>query len=295
MWEAIQKFFAGILAFFMGLFGLGKPALPSYLNLQYGASSSQVLDMYLPDKAENLKQSVNAVLYIHGGGYDDAVGDKKNYTQDCKDKAAAGLLTATMNYRLIPEGATFETALADVTSALQLMKDKAASMGITIHKVALQGVSAGGHLTLMYAYKNYAVSPIPIAFCVGQVPRTNLLEMHKAPLLGDLWGRMTQLAMLPPGESLTEDNLQDYAAYLTPYSPLYLADENAPPTLLCFGSKDPFIPYKNGTDMDARLTALNIPHEFFTYPNSDHFLNGDPKVEKQFQDAFSAYVQAYMK
>jgi len=295
MLEALQKFFAAILAFFMGLFGLGKAELPSYLNLQYGASSSQVLDMYLPDKAENIKEPLNVVVYIHGGGYNAVVGDKSNFTKDCKDKAAVGMLAVTINNRLLSEGMTYDMAMEDVTLALQFVKDKAASMGLSVNKVVLQGTSAGGHLALLYAYKNYASAPIPIAFCAGQVPRTNLMDMYYSPLLGDMWGRISQLVKLPAGELLNAGNLQDYAAYLEPYSPAFLVDENAPPTLLCFGVKDSFIPYTNGTLMVEKLEDAGVPYQFFSYPNSDHFLGNDPKVEKQFQDAFAQYVQTYMK
>lgn len=293
MLQILQQFFASIIAFLLGLFGSGcSPSLPSYLNLSYGASSSQVMDLYLPDEPENIDGPVNAVLYIHGGGYDDLIGDKSNYKADCKARANEGLVAATINYRLLQEGATFDSAMDDVASALEFLKNKAESLGFSINKVAIQGISAGGHLALMYSYTHYADSPIPIAFCVGQVPRTNLLDIHANLLLGDVFGRMTKLAQVPG--QLTEANLEEYRAYLEPYSPLYLANADVPPTILCMGLKDPFIPYTNGTDLDARLEKLGVAHIMLTYPNSGHFLDNDPDIESQFQLMFKQYISEYM-
>src|SRR5438067_9426358 len=64
--------------------------------------------------------------------------------------ASAGYVTASINYRLVPE-ATWPAALEDAKCAVRWMRANAAGLGVDTEKIVAVGDSAGGHLAAMVA------------------------------------------------------------------------------------------------------------------------------------------------
>ena len=165
MFEKITAFFMSIIAFFLGLFGIsynGNPVTPAgenytqYINLSYGSGERQKLDLCIPNDASG---DLGLVLFIHGGAW--IAGDKGSYKNGVKSASETyGFAGASINYRYISDEIDFNDILDDIDAALACIKAKGAELGVNINKVLLTGDSAGGHLSLLYAYSRAGTAPI---------------------------------------------------------------------------------------------------------------------------------------
>ena len=163
----ILSFFLSLWQCLMGWLGITRQPIR---DLVYAAQSErQRMDIYLPWK----KGETDVVLLIHGGGWWE--GDKSSYRADCRKYARRGYAAATINYRFIdaspPEQQSVSCVdmLDDIGSAVATLKAKMLEKGYRPRKMAVAGLSAGGHLALLYGYSRYGQSAIPIAFLVSDV------------------------------------------------------------------------------------------------------------------------------
>ncbi|MCC6214690.1 MAG: alpha/beta hydrolase [Polyangiaceae bacterium] len=97
------------------------------------------LDLYLPDDG----RLHPAVMMIHGGAW--TFGDKRHFARMGERLARSGWVAASVNYRLLPEGA-YPRMFQDVGCALAFLQDHATDYGIDPDRIAVLGYSAGGHL-----------------------------------------------------------------------------------------------------------------------------------------------------
>ncbi len=262
--QQIIAFFMAIIAFLLNLFGLGPktPGVTVYKDLAYGSSNSQKLDLYLPERDN---KEIGLIVYIHGGAWQS--GDKKELTETAKSVTQNyGYAAASINYRMLGEKATYVEMLEDIQAALALIGQKAQEDGYTIRSCGLIGYSAGAHLSLLYAYKNHAVSPISIAYVGSLAGPTDLTDPNfyqnegLAPLLGNLAGV----------SGVTVENWQDYKQELLAASPVSYVAADVPKAVLCHGTADSIVPYTNAQILDAKLTAVGAPHLFITFEGADH-------------------------
>lgn len=92
------------------------------------------------------------VVFITGGGFQSdiksAALDQRTYV------AEQGYVVASIEYRVIGDGATFEETVADVKSAIRYLRAHAQEYSINPEKVAVWGQSAGGYLAAMVGATN---------------------------------------------------------------------------------------------------------------------------------------------
>ncbi len=106
---------------------------------RYGSSTK--LDLYLPGSdGDELRP---AVLFIHGGAW--RFGSKDHFTAAARRLANSGFVTASINYRLLPEG-VFPHNLLDSSCAFAYLRAHAEELGIDPDRIAVMGYSAGAHL-----------------------------------------------------------------------------------------------------------------------------------------------------
>ena len=147
----------------------------SYINVSYGTHERNYLDLVIP-KGDNVPSGM--ILYVHGGGWHG--GDKEIYTDTLKSNAKRGYISAAINYRYADgKRATCEEILDDIDSALKTVKSICAEKGITVDKVMLTGGSAGGHLSLMYAYARVETAPITPVAVVSYSGPTDLTDPNR--------------------------------------------------------------------------------------------------------------------
>ena len=160
-----------------------------YEDVVYDDKAGLKYDLFIPAGASKTK-SRGVVLFVHGGGW--TGGTRKDMTYAARRYAKAGYISATIDYSLIKKESTVTMyrMLDDIHHAIQAVKDKTTALGFSVDRLAISGASAGGHLSLLYAYSRADKSPIPIVLVFEQ---TGGADFH-----ADSWGLPTRLRPLFP-------------------------------------------------------------------------------------------------
>jgi acetyl esterase/lipase len=132
----------------------GQLQLSTYDNLVYstpttnGKQISLKLDLQVPKTAGKKP----LVIYITGGGFD--IADKTANLNQRTYVADQNYVVASIEYRTVPDGATYKQTVSDVKSAVRYLRAHADQYGIDASKVAVWGQSAGGYLASMTGVTN---------------------------------------------------------------------------------------------------------------------------------------------
>ncbi len=231
-------------------------------NVKYGKEALQTFDLYLPE-SENGNPS-EIVFIIHGGAW--YYGDKSwmTPTVDSLLSAKKNLAIVNMNYRLVPGPGKIRLVtkqLDDIDSCVHFVLRNAEDYNIR-KSIVLSGVSAGGHLALLYTYarKNRDISAV-----VGISAYTELSER----LFMDSTLRRNV-------ENLIGEKYGDSLEVFKNASPLYLANPRVPPTVVIYGGKDDRTIHQQGRLLVAKLQSMNVPNSFDIYPDEDHNITAKP-------------------
>lgn len=112
-------------------------------TLRYGSLLSQSIDMATP-RIENAP----LVIFIHGGYWQRL--SKFESFGPAADLLSAGVSFAAVDYTLAP-AATVDQIVAECRTAVALVHDEAAKLGVDPNRIFLAGSSAGAHLVAMVA------------------------------------------------------------------------------------------------------------------------------------------------
>lgn len=292
MWEKIVAFFMSIIAFFATLFGIGGDTKSyEYRNLSYGSNERQVLDLNIPKDNDG---EIGLVLFIHGGAW--IMGDKESYKGGVKATAETyGFAGAAINYRYISETVSIHDILDDIDLALKCIKQKGEENGVKINKVLLTGDSAGGHLSLLYAYSradSAAITPTAVVSNSGPTDFTDE-SFYINNAMGDE-AFVAQLFSYASGQNFTYAERANAKAALEKISPLSYVNKNSVPTVINHGMKDSIVPYSNAVSLDAKLSAYGVTHVLNSYPNSDHDLGNDDANKEIANDLLIEYCNTYL-
>lgn len=231
----------------------------------------QTYDLVIPKSASG---STGLVLCIHGGGW--VEGKKDSYTADLlRMSEEKGVAAAAINYRYVSETVGFDDVLDDVTAALAAIRETGSRYGVAFDRVLLTGVSAGGHLSLLYAYtrKDTApITPVCVVELCGPTDLENEFYYSEENSVSQAVGTEYFRSIISNGvrEEVDIDDLATASPALRKYSPVRYVDENTVPTFFGHGEQDSIVPYQNALDLDAALTAFGVEHAFVSFPNSGH-------------------------
>ncbi len=293
MFTKIVSAFMSIVIFFAQLLGVNGmwTEFHIYKDISYGENERHTLDLYIPRNAEE----TGLVLFIHGGAW--IGGDKDGYG-DALEKYSqeTGLACAAINYRYICDDVDLNDIMDDIHLALACIKEKGKKCGTDINKVLLTGGSAGGHLSLLYAYSRKESSPITPVAVVSDCGPTDLGDDNYfgSNGIGDD-SVVSQLLSWGCGQKITLETKDEAAEAIKKVSPLYYVDENTVPTVINHGMKDDIVPFTNAQALDAKLTEMGVTHYFNIYPNSGHGLNEDPENMQRNQELLLEYMLTYLK
>lgn len=265
-----------------------KPGFKKLVDLSYGPSDAQKVDLYLPKVKKSKCTAV--VIYIHGGGW--TGGDKADCDSYCTKTAERGYAAASMNYRMLGDGATLADMLADITSAMELVKSTAAQNGFTLTQAAIAGGSAGGHLAMLYCYKNQALSPIKIAFCVSQCGPSKFTDIRLYEDGEDPADKYALISALI-NQKVDKTTFGDLTAELQAISPVNYITKDSPPTIVIQGQKDELVRYSQGVDVFDAFYETGGVCDLILFPNSGHALDSDPDQTERYNRLFMAYEKKY--
>ena len=307
IFQKIISFFMSFFLLFSGLFHGGsdnkpaptEPEAPAsgIQTLVYGADNTrQSLDLVLPEQAG----ATGLILFIHGGAW--ISGDKAIYKELAAQWAKGGIAAATMNYRYLSDTVHMNDLLGDIDAALAKIKEAAAAAGHPLTKAVLAGMSAGAHLSLLYAYAKKDSAPIKPTAVVSysgpsDLTRADFLEQNA---LGDL-NAMLGLMQKACGVAITAADYTNktgtydaFMAALRAVSPITYASEGVP-TLFAHGEKDNIVPFAGVKALSEALTAAGVKNDLVAYPNSGHDLGKDPDSAAQLNTLAMQYVETYLK
>ena len=295
----LVSFFVAFGTFFSLVFnGDGDVYFKNYvkINMVYGAEERQVLDLYLPRKAEG---DIGLILFLHGGAW--IGGDKESYRDELKYWTQQGYAAAAMNYRYVSDTSDLNDIMDDITAGLEKIKAFGEKKNVNIDKMLLTGSSAGGHLSLLYAYSRVNEAPIKpaavVSYC-GPVDLTNPELMYGKNNKGSDLGTPETIAWLLSmccGKTFAHNEIDSVKDLLLDVSPVKYINKNCVPTVICHGAVDTVVPYSDAVTLDRELTKCGVKHDFITYPNSNHGLDMDPVENAQARQLFIEYAEAYVK
>lgn len=293
MWDKFIAFFMSVIVAILSLFGLEHlvdGGIRKMENVSYGTHERQVLDLYLP---EDLSDVTGLVLCIHGGAW--IGGDKGAYTESAKDLCKnMNVATATINYRYLSDTVTMYDIIDDVDAAVSKIKELGKENGTDINKMLLTGHSAGGHLSMLYAYSKAdtaAILPAAVANFSGPTDMNDRNYFVNNDLGTE---NVLMLVSWATGKEITLDNFDSYKAEIDKIAPLHYVSKDTVPTIICHGMKDTIVPYSNAISLDAKMTEYGVTHELISYPDSGHGLESNEEQARYAEELMVKYLNEYV-
>ena len=260
-----------------GTGGGGTPsvAAKTMLNESYGTDPLQKMDIYLP--ANRSVTSTKVVIMIHGGGW--TGGDKADFNVmiDTLKKRMPDYAIFNINYRLAAWPANiFPTQELDVKAAIEFIYGNRSTYLVS-DKFVLLGASAGGHLSLLHAYKYN--TPVKVKAVVDFFGPTDMVAMYN-----DAPANQPAYMLLMSGTPGTNPTMYQQS------SPISYVNAATSPTIIIQGGLDPVV---NATTQSLalknKLVSFGVVNDYVFYPTGGH---GDWNTAT-YTDAFNK-VQAFL-
>ena len=227
-------------------------------DVAYGTFASSKMDVYLP---ANRNLQTPFVILIHGGAW---IGGDKIFESTTQDSLFAhGIASVNLNYRFADSSQVhYSQILTDIDSAVMYCIAHADEWHTRKQNFVVSGISAGGHLSLLYGYTtNKKISAI-IAGC----PPTDLTDTSVLKYESSI-GLMTAIESLTGAKYIAG---QTDAAFIAASPVFYIKNI---PTLIIHGTADRTVPYSQAVELDKKLTDKNFTHQLISLPGADHDLN----------------------
>lgn len=222
----------------------------SLSNVAYASDSMNKMDIVLP---ANRTANMPAVILIHGGNWSE--GDKSDFDDYISLFADQGVVPVAINYRYANAqlGLNYDSILGDIHRAILFLKSKKTSYGCNFSNLTILGMSAGGHLALLYAYKYNPDAEV--SKVVSIVGPTNLTDSTYTPSQ-DVLDKITNMVGSTDVTKWKEASPINYNSSI--------------PTHLYYGKLDTLVPYTQGVQMYDKIKLNNNLNKLTVYDNCGH-------------------------
>lgn len=248
-------------------------------DISYGNNELQTYDLFLP--AGRSSATTDLVLLIHGGSW--ISGDKSDIDGivDLLQTTMPDYAIANMNYRLdIDPDRLFVDHMDDIDAVItDLMQDNT-ELGIS-NNIMLAGVSAGGHMTLLYAYSRNDNDYVKLAGNI--IGPTNFLDPSYVDSDNPTFIATISAIIATTGRPLTETD------FYNAVSPIHFVDGSTVPTIQFLGELDPLIPVTQGTSLQDELNSSGITNDLIIYEGEGHGWT-DPDNWTDTAERFAAFA-----
>ena len=234
-----------------------------------GGQSLQ-LDILTPKGLKKIPAPL--LVYIHGGGW----GGGDRYRMVRTDVSGvfnrcgkAGIICATIEYRLTDEKSTAYDSAVDCKDALRFLVKHAGTYGIDPTRIATIGGSAGGHLSLVTALGNpkdfpgdpalASHDPVSLRCEVAYYPATDFTDSE---LAGRFLGPRAQIMF--GGSPETKADL------IRLLSPVYLIQKGSTPVYCFHGDKDTTLPVEHSRRLYAKGKSVGADIQYTEVVNGNH-------------------------
>lgn len=269
-----------------------------HTDYTYGTGEYHKFDLYVP--ADNMKKTYGLVVYIHGGGFSD--GDKKDDQAMLKYYTSKGYVAAGINYTLNTKEkacSLYQMSL-EIQQGVAAVYEKARELGYHLDQMAISGGSAGSLLAMVYAYRDYKTSPIPVKCCIQACGPTYAdpieLGYCKDYISNESADAAVKLVSSWTGDLITVDMIRsgEYKKNIIKVSPSLLVDENTVPTLLAHGHCDKIVAFRQAQRLVEAFEKHKVAYDFIEFPKSGHRLNWEPKLMELYKIKLDSYLDTYL-
>lgn len=216
-------------------------------NQSYGNHVRNIMDIYL---AKNRAPGTQTVIFIHGGGWKE--GDKSDFKDFASAFADSGLNAVTMNYRYADalNGVGYNEMLADIDLVISHLRINSEKFGSDFNEITLFGISAGGHLALLYAYKRGNIKSV--------VSLAGPTDFNNQDFLSI------------PGITEAINNLVGNESFESRSDASPITHANNTATLLYHGKLDTVVPYSQSEKLYNIIAPLNSENKLTLFDNCGH-------------------------
>lgn len=252
----LSLLFSGFIVMTNSQFTSSNKYKTSYMDLQYGKSPDQNMNLYIPDNLNNLYST--AIIIVHGGSF--CGGDKEDFNWLGEFFSSKNYITANINYRLLytDDNIKYPCQLEDLDLAIEKVKSISKDINKEIDNFILIGYSAGGYIITQYSLSNYNPD-IEISAIIGMSTLYNVTDEQ----------------MLPSSlfEDLFDCTYEENPALWNMSNPINNITSNTPPVLILHGTEDITVPYSQALSFKSKLDDYNIPSKLVSYEGSNHGLS----------------------
>lgn len=253
--RASSFIFTGILLFYLLIsckekkVSIGNIHFEKNEDIHYGNDAEQVMDLYLP--YGNPSQKRDVFIIIHGGGW--RAGNKSQLTFFTLSlmKKFPDHIFANINYRLASETTyALPYQIDDIKAASAFLEKK-------LHyspQIILLGNSAGGHLSMLYAYQSGALKKVKAVINIVGPADLSDSSFRNYQEYSFVERRLVDPHSLKPGIS-----------HLNSANPIYWIGEDSPPTLSYYGVTDHVVPLRQGVILDSVLNRNKVLHKTYEF------------------------------
>jgi len=221
-------------------------------NISYGADNQQKMDIYLP---ANRNSDTKVFVLIHGGGW--SGGDKADFTylMNSLKTYYPDHAIININYRLATEASpAYPKQINDIQAALTEIRSEKYHVS---SQFFLFGASAGGHLSLLYAYSfdpDHHVKGICNTVGPSDLTDPNYLDN---PVYSSVY------PVLVNGGTQNQAGVQAV-------SPSLHVTPSSPPTISFYGDSDPLVPSTQMNRLHDALNANGVYNQATMYQGAGH-------------------------
>lgn len=228
------------------------------------------VDIYYPlDKS---KEKHPLVYFCHGGGWISGFRNQPNNISWCRYLASRGFIASSIDYRYGYNN-TIKDILADYSDGLEFIRSRSDELKIDTNNIVLIGLSAGGHLALLYSsfntFMEHTEKMEGIKSVVAYYPPSDLKDLFNKDSKS-LFTRFATSRTLK-GTPVTEEEVYKN------YSPINWLSEKMIPTLVVHGKLDTIVPFDSSIKFIKRLKALNVPSYFLVHSKGFHSFDTELK------------------
>ena len=248
------------------------------INVAYGNHAAQHMDIYLP--ANRSVTKTKSLILIHGGGWNS--GSRASFTSyiDSFKRRMPNYAIFNIDYRLVKAYMDFPEQQNDIKTAVDFITSHADKYEINPARLVLLGVSAGGHLALLQAYKHNSPK---IAAVIDFFGPTDLLSMYNKP-----WNPMIPHLM----KTLLNGSPRVNASAYENASPANFISAKTPPTLLFHGRQDYIVDISQSELLHQKLEQAGVANKMVVYNHSGHGWYGNTLSDSF--DKIEAFLDQYL-
>ncbi|MFN0126532.1 MAG: alpha/beta hydrolase fold domain-containing protein [Verrucomicrobiales bacterium] len=252
------------------------PGLKLVRDLDYGGVDNprQKLDLYLHERPAEKPRPL--IVFVHGGGWEG--GSKEDGRVILPLLADGTYAGASVGYRLTGE-ARWPAQIHDGKAALRWLGEHAAEHGCDPKRMALLGISAGGHLVSLLGTSQ---GDEALAGRVGVKEDTEAVDAPAIAGVVNFCGVTDFIAFPGQGSVIDAEDTKGPIGRLfggpmsrhleaaKAASPITYVSADDPPFLHLHGTKDTLVPYSQVGRLDAALEKVGVKSTVLTGLDGPH-------------------------